>query len=106
MAAFPPLPPREPTPRARAYEKMLETASVQALKIMMLELALPLDATKPTPIKATMVKALADQDKEDAGEAPRDPPRTPSNTPADANLHELHHNLPPDQLNRNFRKQP
>ena len=69
---------------------MLETKTVQVLKNMMLELALPLDTTKPTPLKATMVKALADQDKEDAGEAPRDPPRTPSNTPADANLHELH----------------
>jgi len=113
MAPFPPLPPpREPTPRARAYEKMLKRTSVQALKNMMLELALPLDTTKSTPLKATMVKALADQDKEDAGEAPRGPPQsarphsTPSNAPADANLHELHHNLPPDPLERNFRKQP
>ena len=38
---------------------MLETKTVQVLKNMMLELALPLDTTKPTPLLATMVTALA-----------------------------------------------
>ena len=74
MALFPPSLTCAPTSRARAHEDDLKKKSISALKKKIRQHSIRLDATSMQD-EATMVKALSDKDKVDAGEATRGPPK-------------------------------